>query len=57
MIIVRWADDFVIGFQHGEEAQSFLEELRDRFGKFSLELHPEKTVSNSGGGFRSALRA
>ena len=43
VIIVRWADDFVIGFQHGEEAQSFLEELRDRFGKFSLELHPEKT--------------
>ena len=43
VIIVRWADDFVIGFQHGEEAQSFLEELRDRFEKFSLELHPEKT--------------
>lgn len=43
VIIVRWADDFVIGFQHGEEAQRFLEELRDRFEKFSLELHPEKT--------------
>lgn len=43
VIIVRWADDFVIGFQHGWEAQSFLEELRERFKKFSLELHPEKT--------------
>lgn len=43
MIIVRWADDFVIGFQHGWEAQSFLEDLRERFKKFSLELHPEKT--------------
>ena len=56
MIIVRWADDFVIGFQHGEEAQSFLEELRDRFGKFSLELHPEKTGKTSpgrAGGFKT----
>jgi len=43
VIVVRWADDFVIGFQHGWEAQSFLEELRERFKKFSLELHPEKT--------------
>ena len=43
MIIVRWADDFVIGFQHGEDASRFLEELRDRFKKFSLDLHPEKT--------------
>jgi hypothetical protein len=56
VIIVRWADDFVIGFQHGEEAQSFLEELRDRFGKFSLELHPEKTGKTSpgrAGGFKT----
>src|SRR5664279_2999296 len=35
--------DFVIGFQYGEDASRFLEELRDRFKKFSLELHPEKT--------------
>lgn len=43
VIIVRWADDFVMGFQHEAEARRFLEELRDRFRKFSLELHPDKT--------------
>ena len=31
------------GFQHREEAERFLEELRERLGKFGLELHPEKT--------------
>jgi group II intron reverse transcriptase/maturase len=43
VIIVRWADDFVLGFQYEDDAKRFLEELRDRFSKFSLELHPEKT--------------
>jgi group II intron reverse transcriptase/maturase len=43
VIIVRYADDFVIGFQHEAEAKRFLEELRARLEKFSLELHPEKT--------------
>jgi len=43
VIIVRWADDFVIGFQHEEEAGRFLEELRNRLKNFSLELHSEKT--------------
>ena len=43
VIIVRWADDFVVGFQYEAEARRFLEELRDRFRKFSLTLHPEKT--------------
>ena len=43
MIIVRFADDFVVGFEHREEAKRFLEELRERFRKFSLELHSEKT--------------
>lgn len=43
MIIVRWADDFVIGFQHERDAKCFLEELCGRFKRFSLELHPEKT--------------
>jgi len=43
VIVVRWADDFVIGFQHEGEARRFLEDLRSRFTKFSLELHPEKT--------------
>ena len=43
VIIVRWADDFVIGFQYEAEAKRCLEQLRDRFRKFSLELHPDKT--------------
>lgn len=43
MIIVRWADDFVVGFQYESDAKRFHAELRDRFEKFSLELHPEKT--------------
>jgi RNA-directed DNA polymerase len=40
---VRFADDFVIGFQYREDADRFLEELRGRLAGFSLELHPEKT--------------
>ena len=43
VIIVRWADDFVVGFQYQDDAERFKEELADRFRKFSLELHPEKT--------------
>ena len=43
VIIVRYADDAVLGFQHREEAERFLEQLRERLGKFELELHPEKT--------------
>jgi RNA-directed DNA polymerase len=43
VIIVRYADDAVLGFQHRHEAERFLEQLRERLGKFGLELHPEKT--------------
>jgi RNA-directed DNA polymerase len=43
MIVVRYADDFVVGFQHKQEAERFLAALRTRFAKFGLELHPEKT--------------
>ncbi|MGH9044292.1 MAG: group II intron reverse transcriptase/maturase [Acidimicrobiales bacterium] len=43
MIIVRWADDFVAGFQHRGDAKQFLSDLRERFAKFALELHPDKT--------------
>jgi RNA-directed DNA polymerase len=43
MIIVRYADDAVLGFQHQKEAERFLVQLRERLGKFGLELHPEKT--------------
>jgi RNA-directed DNA polymerase len=43
MIIVRYADDFIIGFQHEHEARCFLDEMRKRLGEFGLSLHPEKT--------------
>jgi RNA-directed DNA polymerase len=43
VIIVRYADDAVLGFQHREDAEQFLEQLRERLAKFGLELHPEKT--------------
>jgi len=43
MIIVRFADDCVLGFEHETEARRFLEDLRSRLAEFSLSLHPEKT--------------
>jgi RNA-directed DNA polymerase len=43
VIIVRWADDFVVGFQYEDDANRFKQALHDRFQRFSLELHPEKT--------------
>ena len=43
VIIVRFADNFVAGFQYQDDAERFLAALRERFAKFSLELHPGKT--------------
>jgi group II intron reverse transcriptase/maturase len=43
VIVVRYADDTVVGFEHRADAERFLAELRDRMAKFSLELHPDKT--------------
>jgi RNA-directed DNA polymerase len=43
VIVVRWADDFVVGFQHQPDAERFHNELRERFARFKLKLHPEKT--------------
>ena len=43
VIVVRYADDFIVGFQHKAEADRFLADLRQRFAKFGLELHPDKT--------------
>ena len=43
VIVVRYADDAVLGFQHRDDAERFLEQLRERMAKFGLELHPEKT--------------
>lgn len=43
VIAVRYADDFVLGFQHRKEAEQFLEQLRKRLADYGLELHPDKT--------------
>jgi RNA-directed DNA polymerase len=43
VIIVRFCDDFVVGFQYRKDAEGFLVELRERFLKFNLELHKGKT--------------
>jgi RNA-directed DNA polymerase len=43
VVVIRYADDTVLGFQHQAEADRFLENLRKRLEKFGLELHPEKT--------------
>ncbi|MEX2578391.1 MAG: reverse transcriptase domain-containing protein [Verrucomicrobiales bacterium] len=43
VIVVRYADDFVIGFQNRDEAERCLEELRERMAKFGLKLHDGKT--------------
>lgn len=43
VVVVRFADDFVVGFQHRHEAEQFLNALRERYAKFGLELHPGKT--------------
>ncbi len=43
MIIVRYADDFIVGFQHEADARRFLDEMRKRVEEFALSLHPEKT--------------
>jgi group II intron reverse transcriptase/maturase len=43
MIIVRYADDFIVGFQHESDVRRFLAMMRERLGEFGLSLHPEKT--------------
>ena len=43
VILVRFADDYVAGFEHREDAERFLDDLRERFAQFGLELHAEKT--------------
>ena len=43
MVIVRYLDDFIVGFQHRKDAEQFLIVLRERLGQFGLTLHPNKT--------------
>jgi RNA-directed DNA polymerase len=43
MVIVRYADDLVAGFEHEADAHRFLDAMRERFETFALSLHPDKT--------------
>src|SRR5271163_4826562 len=43
MIMVRYADDTVVGFQHESDARRFWDAMRERLQEFSLSLHPDKT--------------
>lgn len=43
VVIVRYADDFIVGFEHSRDAERFRKELGERLGKFELKLHPDKT--------------
>ena len=56
MIIVRFADDFIAGFEHLGDARQFLRDLRERFARFALELHPGKTRLIEFGRFAAANR-
>ena len=56
VIIVRWADDFIVGFETEQDARTFLVELRERFARFGLELHPDKTRLIEFGRFAAGRR-
>jgi RNA-directed DNA polymerase len=57
MIIVRYADDFIVGFQHEADARRFWNDMRKRFEGFSLSLNPDKTRLIEFGRFAAERRA
>jgi RNA-directed DNA polymerase len=57
VIVVRFADDFIVGFEHQGDAKQFLRDLRERFARFGLELHPDKTRLIEFGRFAAQRRA
>ena len=56
VIVVRYADDAVLGFQHRADAERFLQEWKARLSRFGLELHPDKTRLIEFGRFAAASR-
>ena len=57
MIIVRYADDFIVGFQREADARRFWDDMRNRFEEFSLSLNPDKTRLIEFGRFAAERRA
>ena len=56
MIIVRYADDVIVGFEREADARRFLEAMRERLAEFALSLHPDKTRLIEFGRFAAANR-
>ena len=56
MVIVRYADDFVVGFQYGREAQACLDALRNGSPKFGLKLQRGEDATDSSLGCFAAER-
>ena len=54
--IVRYADDFVVGFQYRQDAERFQDDLKERLARFGLDLHPKKTRLVEFGRFAAADR-
>jgi RNA-directed DNA polymerase len=57
VIIVRYADDIIVGFEHETDARRFLDAMRERLAEFSLSLHPDKTRLIEFGRFAADRRA
>ena len=57
VIVVRYADDTIVGFQHRQDAERFLIDLKERLAKFALSLHPEKTRLLEFGRYAAGRRA
>jgi RNA-directed DNA polymerase len=57
VVVVRFADDFVVGFEHRDEAERFWADLRERFASFGLELHEDKSRLIEFGRFAAQHRA
>jgi RNA-directed DNA polymerase len=57
MIIVRYADDVIVGFEHEADARRFLDAMRERLAEFALSLHPDKTRLIEFGRFAADRRA
>jgi RNA-directed DNA polymerase len=57
MIVVRYADDTIVGFQHRQDAERFLIDLKERLAKFALSLLPEKTCLLEFGRYVAERRA
>jgi hypothetical protein len=57
MIVVRYADDIIVGFEHETDAQRFWDAMRARLQEFSLSLHPDKTRLFEFGRHAAARRA